>query len=682
MGTLIDIILTNFPSKYTSAVFNQDLSDHCLIACIRNGSAVKRPPLITVKRSLKHFSEQAFLIDLAGVSWKDIDLIPSVEDAWIFFLNAFLTILNKHAPFKKFRTRNRYSPWFSPDLTALNQHKNILWRSALASNSPRDMQLFREARNHYTQAVRKAKASFFKQKFASCNTNSKKFWDTVKSMENKNTSSQLPTALKIGNTVTTDKSTIIENFNKHFSTAGHAFYLATPTPVNSTAPPTATRPSLPHFSFSQIHSAEVLKELQNLDPYKSAGLDNLDPFFLKLSAEIVATPITSLFNLSFVSSEIPKDWKAAAVIPLFKGGDTLDPNCYRPISILPCLSKVFESQVNKQITDHFESHHTFSAMQSGFRAGHGCTSATLKVLNDILTAIDKKHYCAAVFIDLAKAFDSVNHHILIGRLNSLGFSNDCLAWFTNYFSDRVQCVKSEGLLSGPLAVSMGVPQGSILGPTLFSVYINEVALAAGESLIHLYADGTILYTSGPSLDTVLTTLQASFNAIQLSFRGLQLLLNTSKTKCMLFNRSLPAPTRLSNITTLDGSDLEYVDNYKYLGVWLDCKLSFQTHIKHLQSKVKSRIGFLFRNKASFTHAAKHTLVKLTILPILDFGDVIYKIASNTLLNKLDAVYHSAIRFVTKAPYTTHHCDLYALVGWPSLHTRRQTHWLHVIYKTR
>ena len=114
---------------------------------------------------------------------------------------------------------------------------------------------------------------------------------------------------------------------------------------------------------------------------------------------------------------------------------------------------------------------------------------------------------------------------------------------------------------------------------------------------------------------------------------------------MLFNRSLPAPARPS-ITTLDGSDLEYVDNYKYLGAWLDCKLSFQTHIKHLQTKIKSRIGFLFRNKASFTHAAEHTLVKLTILPMLDFGDVIYKIAPNTLLSKLDVVYHSAIRFIT------------------------------------
>uniref|UniRef100_A0A8C7RRI2 Reverse transcriptase domain-containing protein n=1 Tax=Oncorhynchus mykiss TaxID=8022 RepID=A0A8C7RRI2_ONCMY len=530
-GTLIDVILTNLPSKYTSAVFNQDLSDHCLIACIRNGSAVKRPPLITVKRSLKHFCEQAFLFDLAGVSWNDIDLIPSVDDA-------FLTILNKHAPLKKCRTRNRYSPRFTPDLSVLDQHKNILWRSALASNSPCDMQLFMEVRNKYTQAVRKAKASFFKQKFASCSTNSKKLWDTVKSMENKSTSSQLQPALRLGNIVTTNKSTIIENFNKHFSTAGHAFHMVTPTSVNCPAPSTATRQSPHHFSFTQIQIAYVLKELQNLDPYKSAGLDNLGPLFLKLSAEIVATPFTSLFNLSFVSCEIPKETKAvesAAVIPLFKGDDTLDPNCYRPISILPCLSKVFKSQVNKQITDHFGSHHTFSAMQSGFRAGHGCTSATLKVLNDIITAIDKRHYCAAVFIDLAKAFDSVNHKILIGRLDSLGFSNDCLAWFTNYFSDRVQCVKSEGLLSGPLTVSMGVPQGSILGPTLFSVYINDVALAAGDSLIHLYADDTILYTSGPSLDTVLTNLQMSFNAIQLSFRGLQLLLNASKTKCMLFN---------------------------------------------------------------------------------------------------------------------------------------------------
>ena len=158
--------------------------------------------------------------------------------AWSYFKSNFLTILNNHAPFKKCRTKNRNR--FTPDLTALDQHKNILWRTAIASNSPRDMQMFREVRNQYTQSVRKAKASLFKQKCASCSSNSKTFWDSVKSMENKSTSSQLPTALRLGNTVTTDKSMIIEHFNKHFSTAGHAFLLATPTPANSSAPPAAT----------------------------------------------------------------------------------------------------------------------------------------------------------------------------------------------------------------------------------------------------------------------------------------------------------------------------------------------------------------------------------------------------------------------------------------------------------
>ena len=133
-----------------------------------------------------------------------------------------------------------------------------------------------------------------------------------------------------------------------------------------------------------------------------------------------------------------------------------------------------------------------------------------------------------------------------------------------------------------------------------------------------------------------------------------------------------AHTRPTTNTTLDSSDLEYVDNYNYLGVWLDCKLSFQTHFKHLQSQIKSRIGFLFRNKVSFTHDVKHTLVKLTILPILDFGDVIYKIASRNLLSQCHPFCH-------QTPYTTHHCILYALIGWPLLHIRRQTHWLQVIY---
>ena len=183
---------------------------------------------------------------------------------------------------------------------------------------------------------------------------------------------------------------------------------------------------------------------------------------------------------------------------------------------------------------------------------------------------------------MAKDLDSVNHRILIGRLNSFGFSNDCLVWFTNYFSDRVQCVKSDGLLSGP-----GSLYGGATGFNSQADYFLCTYQWWRSCCWWLFdpppSDDTILYTS--SLDTVLTNLQTNSNAVQHSFCGLQLLLNASQTKCMLFNRSLPAPACPSSITTLVGSDLEYVDNYKYLGVWLDCKLSFQTHIKHLNPKL-------------------------------------------------------------------------------------------------
>jgi len=187
--------------------------------------------------------------------------------------------------------------------------------------------------------------------------------------------------------------------------------------------------------------------------------------------------------------------------------------------------------------------------------------------------------------------------------------------------------------------------------------------------------------SGPSVDTVLKNLQESFNSIQYAFQNLQLLLNPGKTKCMLFNRSLPVPACLPNIITLDGSELEFVDTYKYLGVLLDSSLSFQPHITKLSSKIKCRIGFLFRNRASFTYGAKLALAKMTIIPMFDFGDVIYRTASDSLLKKLDVVYHSVIRFVTNAPYNTHHCKLYALVGWKSLTTLRLTHWYQLIYKS-
>ena len=180
------------------------------------------------------------------------------------------------------------------------------------------------------------------------------------------------------------------------------------------------------------------------------------------------------------------------------------------------------------------------------------------------------------FIDLGKAFDTVDLSILMGRLRSIGVSEGSLTWFANYLSQRLQCMKSENLLSQPQPVTKGSPQGSILGPTLFSIYINNIAQAVGRSLIHLYADDTVLYSAGPSLDFVLNALQQSFLSVQQAFSTLNLVLNTSETKVMWFSKkNAPLPTGV--ITIAEGLELEVVTSHKYLGV--GCTVLLSAHIK-------------------------------------------------------------------------------------------------------
>lgn len=223
----------------------------------------------------------------------------------------------------------------------------------------------------------------------------------------------------------------------------------------------------------------------------------------------------------------------------------------------------------------------------------------------------------------------------------------------------MQWVKSEPFLSRPLCVTTGVPHGSIMGPTLFSIFINNIVDSVGESSNHLYADDTVLFSIAPSPDIVREQLQHSFNELHLVLPRLHLMINVSKKKIMWLGKKGHVPSCTPSISTIDGTLLDQVTEYKYLGIWLDSTLSFSAHIDYLKSKVKSNIGFLYRMWSSFTYSARQTLVKNTILPIFNYGDVIYKSASKHLLRKLNPLYHSAIPFLTVTPFKTHRTTFYS-----------------------
>lgn len=253
-----------------------------------------------------------------------------------------------------------------------------------------------------------------------------------------------------------------------------------------------------------------------------------------------------------------------------------------------------------------------------------------------------------------------------------------LSWFSNYLSGRTQCVALDNCTSSLLEVKMGVPQGSVLGPILFSIYINNLGRDLKQTKVHLYADDTILYTSATSVEEALTYLQSAFIQVQISLVGLKLVLNATKTKSMVFTRSR-SPINYT-ISTQGGTPIERVSSYKYLGIWLDDKLSFGVHIESLSKKLRPKLGFFFRLKKCFPYSARKRLVQSTFLSVLDYGDLIYMHSTSSLLKKLDVLYHSALRFITGASARTHHCTLYETVQWSSLFLRRKSHALIFIAK--
>ena len=494
-------------------------------------------------------------------------------------------------------------------------------------------------------------------------------------------SNALPLSIKVNDHLFSNPEDIRRAFNQHFAEAGHLFDKLFPgLPPTGIANNNSPASRVPLFSFQPFTSFEVLKALESIDTKSSIGEDLLDPYCIRLAAPIISEPLSYIFNLSISTGTFPRLWKSARVIPLHKGGDRDNLDNYRPISTLPVLAKVLETLVNSQLKCFLSSHSVLSPLQSGFRPMHSTTSAITLVTSDIVSALDDQQHCATLFIDLSKAFDTVDHHLLLERLSGIGLDTAACAWFRDYLSLRRQCIKSPLGNSDFLTVTKGVPQGSVLGPVLFTIYINELVSSLSGCHAHLYADDTILYCISDSPLAATAKLQLGFNLLQHALAELKLVLNSGKTKFMLFSRARNIDHSSLHISTVDGSSIERVTEYKYLGIWLDEQLSFKTHISCLATKLRQKVGFLYRNRSSFPMISRKRVVEAVFLSVLDFGDVIYRHAAASTLKQLDSVYHSALRFITGDSYDTHHCLLYDKVGWPSLTLRRNYHWYRFIFK--
>ena len=413
---------------------------------------------------------------------------------------------------------------------------------------------------------------------------------------------------------------------------------------------------------------------------KATGPDRIPAYILKHCAPILAPILQSIFTQSLTTASLPHDWLCANINPLFKTGDRTDPTNYRPISLTSIPCKILEHIIHKHIMNHLDANNILTDTQHGFRPKRSCESQLIVTHHDIAQQLDRRDtkQVDAIILDFAKAFDKVPHKRLTLKLQFYGITGPTLHWITAFLTNRTQRVLLDGSSSDPVPVSSGVPQGTVLGPLLFLLYINDLPLSTPNSTTRLFADDSLLYRRIKTIDDC-RLLQHDLDALEQWEHTWQMSFRPDKCKLLRFTRShSPIPFNY----TLHHHTLPSVPSCKYLGVHLSTSLRFNTHIDHITSKANRTLGFLRRNLHNCTRDIKHLAFNTLVRPTLEYCAAAWDPYTQTNINKLEQINTKAARFIThNYTQTTGITTLIKQqINMEHLNTRRQAHRLTLMYK--
>ena len=675
--SLIDHVITNATHKIINfGVHPLSISDHNLVFVVRKQGIPRGNPRIIETRNFKRFDKTNFINDIAAAQWPaPSDRYKSVNEVWAAWKNVFLDIVDKHAPSIKLKIRNKPSPWITPEIKTKIQERDFLKKKASKSNLPSDWTSYKKKKNSINKLIVKTKKKYYQDQIAKFSDNSRKTWKTLNDLRGKKSNSTEIREMKVSSsgTSTTDSNEIAEVLNSHFSEVAARLASKIENTEDSINPSTFTKVCHSDFTLSQISSERVLKLLQTLDVSKAIGLDGIPNNLLKIAAPYIYRSLTDLFNFSLKTKTFPCEFKTAKVCPIFKSGDRDDANNYRPISITPMIARIFEKTVYEQLSEYLNDNNLIDAHQSGFRSIHSTLTALLDLTNDWSYNIDRKMINGAVFLDLQKAFDTVDHDILLDKLKCYGFSPDCLEWFVSYLGNRHQRCSINGTLSTARFLTHGVPQGTILGPVLFLIYINDLPNCLDYSTPRLYADDTTLTFSDCDMAMLQHQMTNDLQQITKWLRVNKLTLNVLKSEYMLIGsrQRLSTLDQSSMSLSVDGLPLKRCTEAKCLGVLIDEHLTWKKHIESITCKVSMGLRTLKTIKPFLNRDCLIKVYKATIEPYFDYCSLVWDSIDTTLTNKLQVLQNRAARIITGASYlTVRTSDMFEQLNWEKLSERR------------
>ena len=429
-------------------------------------------------------------------------------------------------------------------------------------------------------------------------------------------------------------------------------------------------------------SNEIEKLCRDIQIYKSSSVPHLSTKLLKDAFCILTHQLTFILNKIFTTAMIPNSWKSAKVTPLYKGGDRTNVSNYRPISVLPLPGKIMEKIIHDRLSSFLERNEILTPYQDGFRKSRSTIDTIAGFTDDIASHVNQGNCTTASFIDFKKAFDTVSHEILLLKLDRIGVRNRVHTLIQNYLTDRSQYTTANQIQSNNLGITCGVPQGSILGPLLFLIYINDICHCLNNAKVRLYADDTVIYCSGEQIVENGNKLQQSLNSLYGWCNRNKLTININKTKVMTFGSRKFIKQHISPALKIGDTPLENVSTFKYLGVILDRELKFNSHAQNIYKLATYKINTLRRVRPYINEHTALMIYKMKILPYLDYGDIFYMSANEEHLDEIRKLQYRALRICLKANIRTPRVELLNRANIPLLSYRRIAHLRNYMFKRK
>jgi exonuclease III len=675
-ATLIDQIWTdNITDFYTSGIITTHISDHFAPFCFLNNSKSKDRPKYIKTRNFSDENINSFRNLLAQANFQET--YNEQQDTQLSYdklHDTFFTLYDVHFPERTIRFNkniHKIEPWMSNGLLTSRRTKLKLFDKFTKKPCRENKENFTKYKNVYNKLLRAMKKMYYSKQLISNQGNLKKTWEIIKEACNKNRRGNFsPQSLNVNGQQITQSDQIAEHFNQHFTSITDS--------IRQTIPPTDRPPDSyieeldSNFTFNFTTPQQITEIFNALQSKSSTDFTGLSTKLVKQILPYIVKPLAHVFNLSLKHGIVPSQFKIAKVTPVFKkGGNVESLNDYRSINLLLIFSKILEKLVSIQLKDYLYENDIIHPFQFGFMEGNSTIHPMIHMLNKISNAMNKNEYTIGIFCDLTKAFDMVPVDIMCNKLEKLGIRGSNLKWFRNYLTDRKQFVCIDSVRSTLRAITLGLPQGSILGPILFLIFINDLPKST-LLFILLFCDDTTLLASGPNLGELVTFVNTELQKISMWFRANKMSLHPLKTKFTIFHPS-PHLIQWDNINIcIDENDidcllpnpqlvkkLDYVNHesdipaIKFLGVYFDPTLTFKFHIEQLNTKLSKALFVIKRCKNLLSSEAIRSLYYSTFHCHLIYGIIAYSCSYDYLINDIFKKQKKAIRCISNAKYNQH-----------------------------